>query len=345
MLVTLHEALDILYVEKRMPPDLGELSTCILLHAIYCKTLEVIAWEQTPLNIWTPTASPMPRPKPSSSETWPPNNPMVSRWRNSACDCFDILHWSANGKVANLSGTEHHNVLLLHLSRLILLAPTDHIQTLATVSPTPRAEDPGSPQHAVSRDQVLQWVVRDQYKARLCAIHCGAMFWHVRRYSCDSIIEPYGIYISTLILWAYSISSSFVGQDAIETYAVGEATEPLSAASLSSTRKNEDDPSFLHLDRPLDDELVQIFVRIGHKMSAFITGIGNIMDPLAPEKILREGIRLLDRGGRQGGGGARNENQETLDRDKCYTWGVEGSYIEALQQMAQASARQTGSIG
>lgn len=339
-----------LYVEKKIPPALGELSTCILLHAIYRKTLEVIAWDQAPLNFWTPTASPMPRPKALLDDSWFPNNALVSRWRNSACDSLDILHWSANGKVANLSGAEHHNVLLLHLSRLILLAPRNHIQKLATAAPA-RSSVGGQvsdDHHGVARDQVLQWVIRDQYKARLCAIHCGALFWHVRRYSCDSIVEPYGIYISTLILWAYSISSRYVGQDAIHSYANGEVPEALTATTSTKLDVEDDDddsmPSFLHLDRPLDDELVQIFVRAGHKMSAFIMGIGNIMDLGAPAKILQEGIRLLDRSERGGGGeAAPNGSAEGRESTNCYTWGVEGPYIESLRRMAQASARQADS--
>ena len=104
-------------------------------------------------------------------------------------------------------------------------------------------------------------------------------------------------------------------------------------------------PSFLHLDRPLDDELVQIFVRAGHKMSAFIMGIGNIMDLEAPAKILQEGIRLLDRSER--GGVAEEVGQDgwagAQESTKCYTWGVEGPYIESLRRMAQASARQADS--
>lgn len=47
-------------------------------------------------------------------------------------------------------------------------------------------------------------------------------------------------------------------------------------------REEEPEPSFLHLDRPLDDELVQIFVRLGHKMSAYMSKVGNMRGRGAP---------------------------------------------------------------
>lgn len=199
--VTLPQAMGILYMEKRLPPALGEFSIEIMIHAIYRKTRETIAWEQTQLNSWIPRASPRPRPSPPSDDSWLPDTPTTSRWRNSACDYLDILHCAANGKATSLSGSEHHNILLLHLSRLILLTPTKHIQTLATASSARlEARIHETDGHSNARDQILRWVIRDQYKARLCIVHCGALFWHVPCYSCDSVLEPYAIYIATLVL-------------------------------------------------------------------------------------------------------------------------------------------------
>lgn len=322
--------MDMLYIEKRAPRNLGEFSVSLLIHAIFRKTREVIAWEQTRMTAWTPSTSVRSRQRPTAHDNWLPNTAATSRWRNSACDCLDVLHWSANSRTASKSGSEHHTILLLHLSRLILLAPTKHIQSLANTSAQDQATT-GAENHATARDQVLQWVVRDQYKARLCIVHCGALFWHVRRYSCDSVIEPFAIYIATLVLWAFSVSTQFVGQDAIHSYATCESP-------TATSHHPEDDtvPSFLHLDRPLDDELVQAFVRIGYKMSGFIMGVGNIQGAGAPGKIVQEGLRLLGRTTHSTDSLGQSAIARAQD-SSCYTWGIEGPYMESLRQMAQAS--------
>lgn len=322
--------MDMLYIEKKAPPNLGEFSVSLLIHAIFRKTREVIAWEQTRMTAWTPSTSVRSRHKPAADDDWLPNTAATSRWRNSACDCLDVLHWSANSRTASRSGSEHHTILLLHLSRLILLAPTKHIQALANTSASQTQTNAGGENHATARGQVLQWVVRDQYKARLCIVHCGALFWHVRRYSCDSVIEPFAIYIATLVLWVFSVSTQFVGQDAIHSYATCETP--------ATTSHPEDDsvPSFLHLDRPLDDELVQAFVRIGYKMSGFIMGVGNIQGSGAPSKIVQEGLRLLARSTQVNSGQAGSSMPTSQDAN-CFTWGIEGPYMESLRQMAQAS--------
>ena len=61
--------------------------------------------------------------------------------------------------------------------------------------------------------------------------------------------------------------------------------------------EDEDDrePTFIRLDRPNDDEMVQLFVRSGRPsvMRAYITGVGNVCSPQGPVMILREGRKVL----------------------------------------------------
>ncbi len=55
-------------------------------------------------------------------------------------------------------------------------------------------------------------------------VHAGALCWHIRRYSVDCVVEPYGIYLATLlVVWGYSV--------AVQSAAGGEdtGTERLSA--------------------------------------------------------------------------------------------------------------------
>ena len=112
-----------------------------------------------------------------------------------------------------------------------------------------------------------------------------------------------------------------------------ELSEGVGASAQES--EEEPEPSFLHLDRPLDDELVQTFVRLGHKMSAYISKVGNIQSRDAPAKIIQEGISLLTR-----------EAHSAYDREDglmpsqgatCYTWGVEKTYVESLRGVLQTT--------
>lgn len=341
---TLPEALDFLYTEKRVPRKLGDFSTTLLINAIYIQTKEVQTREQAPTNGRLPPSAPRLKSRPGGEGegTWIPNTPTMSRWRNSACDCLDVLHWSANSKAAGRSGAEHHTILHLHLSRLILLAPAHVIQTFATTSSAVGAGNGAeSGRYTAARDQMLQWVIGDQFKARLCMVHCGALYWHVRRYSCDSLMEPYAIYLATLLLWAYCASVQLLGQGAMQAYADWESPSAQSPSRGQQHRGPE--PAFLHLDRPLDDELVQTFVQKGHMMAAYVKGVGNIHEAGAPARVLAEGIRL-----QEGDDGALEREQAREEagghggghgggRRHTHTWGIEVSFRESLRQVLTRS--------
>jgi hypothetical protein len=342
LIVTLPQALDMLYREHRLPTNLGDFSHSLLINAIYLRTQDFQAMKQHQLNSQTTSTIVCQESRPGASSSWFPNTPEMSHWRNSACDCLDVLHWSANSKAAIQYGVEHHTILHLHLSRLILLTPAENIQTFATTSSLLHT---GSHtdyiQYIAARDQIIQWVVRDQFKARLCVVHCGALFWHVRRHSCNSIMEPYAVYIATLILWAFSASAQFIGVEAIASYAACQSppvvtTSPSERTHVSTASDDNNDPSFLHLDRPLDDELVQIFVQSGYKMSAYIMGVGNIQAADAPTKIIDTGIQLLSKSAASKHGIENSVMDPVSPEGRC-VWGIEASFRESLKQVAQAT--------
>ncbi|CAN9333647.1 unnamed protein product [Alternaria alternata] len=319
--ITLTEALEMMYVEKRLPTGLGEFSMGLLVTTIYRHTVDILARDRIQLNSWTPTSTPQRRNvMPPVQQDWLPTTRLATKWRNSACDCLDVLHWPANSKVARHSGFEHHTILQLHLARLIILAPTSAIQKFASGSASIEniQSDRDSQSSATARIQVLQWVIRDHCKARLCLVHCGALFWHIRRYSCSSLLEPYAVYIATLVLWAFCICMQL----------------PEAAEAIASESDEEPEPSFLHLDRPLDDELVQTYVRMGHKMSAYIANVGSLEHEAAPMRIAREGISLLAKDTEHASGS--DYSSPSVAKDVCYTWGIERSYISLLHLLAKA---------
>ncbi|KAJ5720311.1 uncharacterized protein N7483_008245 [Penicillium malachiteum] len=297
------DAIDMLYIEKRVSPHISEFSHVLLIHAIYRRTTEVLDKSCMRLLSWSPTSSmQVLTSEPNSIQEWPPSSTTASNWRNAACDSLDVLNWAANSKAAELCW-EEPTILHLHLSRLMLLAPIAHFQTLARFPSSHTLKWPSIPPNQYdyenARNQVLQWAIRDQFKARLSVVHAGALLWHVRRFSTDNAIEPFSIYIAVLLLWAYSAS----------TCAVNDSSGPMGADQASrgdcvDLDDSDDEPLWLRLDRPLDDELVQTYIRVGNKMSAHLKGVGDIGKHDAPLKILKQGYHLLtgkkyDRGDQQ----------------------------------------------
>ncbi|KAH8901619.1 hypothetical protein GQ53DRAFT_851567 [Thozetella sp. PMI_491] len=341
-MMMLPEALEMLYMEKKLPANIGEFAATVLVNAICRRTREIYYHSQTQLSVWTPSARTYPRIKEYRvQESWPPATALLSGWRNGACDSLDILHWAANAKAAQRAGWEHPTILQLHIARLILLTPTVHLEALI---PSPVGHERGNnAKITLARSHVTQWAIRDQFKARLSVVHAGALLWHVRRYSTDCILEPFGIYIATLAIWAYSVTTQSVRRSGeSEEQASADSGQRLDASlesisTISGSYGNDPDPEplFIHLDRPCDDEIVQTYVQSGHKMKGYMHRVGSICSQGAPSKILQEGIRLLV-------GATPSVNREaspvnetgigfqSADSD---AWGIERVYAHSLQKL------------
>jgi hypothetical protein len=183
---------------------------------------------------------------------------------------------------------------------------------------------------------VRTWAERDKYKARLAVVHASATFWHVRRYSSDAFVQPFAVFLATVVLWAYSAFSQLTKQQephlreslendthvtadgkedgqAIEgTNNIVEkhSTHPPPESRPSSPRV----PEFMHLDRPFDDEIGQRFIREGDRMKAFMEGVGDLCSENGPQLVLREGARIL--------------------RNRCRTWTIAENYATVLDAAA-----------
>ncbi|KAJ6119703.1 hypothetical protein N7523_003983 [Penicillium sp. IBT 18751x] len=305
---SLYETVHILYIEKRLISGIGEFSHILLIHALYHRTWEVGDYFRRPLSFWNPTARKQSRETaiPTGS-VWLPGIPSYSKWRNSACDCLDILHWTANSTIAKAAGMEHPTVLHLHVARLVLLTPFREIRSLATSVATDQMQWSKRYQ-AIEWQYIWRWVKHDQYKARLSIIHAGVTLWHVRRYSTNAFHEPVAAFLAVLTLWAYG-----------SCHAPG--THDSSPNRHMSGREPLQEPSFIHLDRPCDDELVQLFVREGHSMQGNITGVGDICGPEGPERILRVGCETLS---------------------SLTAWGISRRFVAILTRLADVMARRPG---
>jgi len=266
---------------------MGEFSRIILIHALFHRTWEVGRYFKQSLSLWTPTA------EREDSSAYGKSSPIIlprhstyAKWRNSACDCLDILHWHANSVIGAAAGMEHPTVLHLHLARVVLLVPVNDIALLVE-----RLINKKSSKSDVeeAREHVRRWAVEDHYKARLAMIHAGVTFWHVRRYSADAFYEPWSVWLATLALWAYS---TFAKHPLGSTTTASADEEVSTTPDTAASSEGELFRATIQLDRPADDELVQLFVK-GSTMKANITGVGNIHDARSPERVIREGVKLL----------------------------------------------------
>lgn len=178
---------------------------------------------------------------------------------------------------------------------------------------------------------ILSWIQEDIYKARLAVIHAGAVLWHVRRFSSHPIVEPFAVFLAALTLWAFGnfgprrehTCSSLTCSQHTERFPSGETPSttgafPCSDSSDTSspaapsrmdtihsqTRSSTSTrceisltkrrmPRLLQLDRPLDDEFVQYFIRFGRNTQLFLEGVDDLCSQEGATQILQEASRIL----------------------------------------------------
>jgi hypothetical protein len=103
--------------------------------------------------------------------------------------------------------------------------------------------------------------------------------------------EPPCVFWAILTLWAYSVYSSKSRRPSGEERS-GSVTRHASP-DHGKAYSDDDSPTFIRLDRPNDDEMVQLFVRAG-VLKAYISGVGDIYASEAPARILKEGRKILE---------------------------------------------------
>lgn len=245
-------ALEHLYNKKAVHPGLSDLGQVLLINALFQRTWEVGTHIKQPFSEWIPTGKARGfLNTPTKDDFWLPLYPLYANWRNSACDCLDVINWQAASIVAKASGVEHNLMLHLHLARIVLLTPFQEIQDLlfsliGRVDDSSRASfyvHDGSyqPRNRQKLPQIRKitwrWLREDQHKARLAMIHAGSVFWHVRRYSSSSFYEPLAVYLASIVLWTYgSYKSAALERANASTKPVGGPSGPDSEAIVQPSR-------------------------------------------------------------------------------------------------------------
>ncbi|KAF0642649.1 hypothetical protein FPSE5266_05554 [Fusarium pseudograminearum] len=286
---SLSSAVSTIFRDRTAKSDLGEFSRILLLHAVYREYSTVNTYCKRPLSSWMPQNNPDHQSEDSSAL-----NLTESNWRNAALDCVDTLHWAANGTIALLLGAEHPTVLHLHFSRVVLLVPREMLMRLAKYMEAPdnvRKMESNQQKALQAEREISEWAQQDGSKARLAVLHCGCFLWHIRRYAKMAFYEPPCVFWAILTLWAYSVYSSKSRRSSDEERSGSVTRRP--SPDHTKAISDDENPTFIRLDRPNDDEMVQLFVRAG-VLKAYISGVGDIYAPTAPARILHEGRKILE---------------------------------------------------
>lgn len=344
------DSLDSIWINRTLPANLSHFGYALLVFAIYRKVEDIASQSHSRLSIFTPVALSHGTTTGTLSPTRSSADALYGKWRNSACDSLDVLHWSINGQIAKSGGLEPPCTLILHLSRLLILSPVAELQSLAEgiSAHTGTLYETQAYLHearSAARTRAVRWVLQDRFKARLCLVHAGALYWYIRRYGTDSPLEPFAIYLATLVLWAYSaitqvctqLRPSKTHKETCDSHGVDQDTLERQSSSFCSPvaeRNAITDTPFIYLDRPCDDEMVQNFVREGQLMTAFITGAGDISAKDSADKILQVGARLLE------GESPRHSisDSATSSRDSLpYVWAIQKQYADSLLRLSSSN--------
>ncbi|KAK4502184.1 hypothetical protein PRZ48_005609 [Zasmidium cellare] len=303
---TLLSAIQSLFVRHRVPSPVHDFGEVLLTYVVLGRADEVARSTKQPLHTWSPGPGDdqsndeiqLPLPEP----VWLPANPRYAAWRNSACDCFDVLHWKANADSTMARGSERPLILHLHLVRLLLLCPYQSFLSLATaLKKRPTTGNRELPPAVQLDESILRWLTMDDHKGRLSLVHSGAIFWHLRRYARGHFYEPFTIYMAVLVIWVYGVYLPQVRGNLLHIKQVNAAERAGKMQSRESSQTSSDDaeddltPKTILLDRPCDDEIVQVFVRRGFNMQADMSGAPDICLPSSQKFVLKEAVRVLRR--------------------------------------------------
>ena len=282
-------AVNDLYMHKKVATNVGEFARILLIYGLHRRLSEVAAYHGQRLSHWAPRDQPGTT-VPVNASVWLPSLPIFRQWQNHTCDSLDVLHWAANATIGEASGFEHTTVLHLHLARVILLTPIREIVNLARYLAGEKGLSSDTMVMA-DRQAVHRWANQHQYKARLAAIHAGVVFWHIRRFSTNAFYEPTAVAHAALVLWAFSAFSSKTATP--PSLPVDEIQPALADNEGYSSDSESSSDTIILLDRPADDEIVQEFVLNGPRMRANMTGVGDLYGEKGPERVVREGARIL----------------------------------------------------
>lgn len=282
-----------LYVHK-IPTPVSDFEMLLSVHAILQQTWGIQRHVNQNLTYFDPDINSIGTSSNSDLATpaWPPSNPLFRKWRDSACECFDVLYNSAH-KVGPFLDIEPSNAVHIHLAQLLLLAPFYHIIRLACniAGLNKGVPLPSTASHALEDQHIIKsWMETDLPKVRQCLVHSGMIFWHARRLSVENFYEPTAAAFATFISWAACKYSPDISGKVFSS----SKRRVAEAENNGSSSEEENDFMIILLDRPSDQELVRSFIQSGQEMQAVMEGVGNLSSSGASRKVLKKGLKMLE---------------------------------------------------
>lgn len=102
--------------------------------------------------------------------------------------------------------------------------------------------------------------------------------------------------LAALVLWAFGTFTTKHPGPNTSSPMDGTTTPydpPGPIPYLNSADDEASFPTSINIDRPADDEIVQMYIRRGDRMQALIVGVGDIRSNMGPARVLGEGAKLV----------------------------------------------------
>lgn len=167
---TLSAAVHKLFVDRQMKADLGEYSNLLLLHGVFRHIFRIRDDSKRTLYTWDPSAQKLSSDDiddDDGSNPSPIQRDALTKWQSAAMDCVDVLHWSANSTIGQLSGAEHATVFHLQFSRVVLCSPYERLRVIAEYLGSLTQGRQGGSRWTIedavkAENEVLQWAQQDE---------------------------------------------------------------------------------------------------------------------------------------------------------------------------------------
>lgn len=255
----LHTALRDLKSERDISPAVGDLARIMIVQAVFATTWSVRRAFNNPL---IQQLSPL-------AET-PRRWHLQGQWRSM----LDTL--AAHPMMADESSTMASTVRCqTHHVTLLVYAPLTELLAFAG------AEVSSSDKKEVIHQKLLAWVQDDNGRvARRAVLHASIIFNLIRTNSKSAFFEPFALLISTLTIWVYIQLKPTLDAN-VQTQ--------IRRASISEREKQKT----VRLDKPKDEQAMQMWVEDGADLRGHISDVGNIAGPGAGQRLLQVACKML----------------------------------------------------
>ena len=255
----LHAALCDMKNSRTIPQAVGDLARTMIVQAIFATAWNVRQAFKNPL---TQHLSPLA----DTTCRWR----LQDQWRSmlDKLAAHPIMANESSPMAATVRNHTYHVMLLVY-------APLTELLAFAG------AEVSSSDKKEVIHQKLLAWIQDDNGRiVRRAILYASIIFNYIRTSSKSAFFEPFALLISTLTIWVY-----IQLKPTLET----NVQPHIWRASISEREKQKT----VRLDKPKDEQMVQMWIEDGAGLRGHISDVGNIMGPGAGQRLLQVACRAL----------------------------------------------------